>query len=196
MENYWLTMEREIAALGGRKPSLLLHSCCGPCSTWVLDCLTPHFDVALLYYNPNIQPEREYDLRLEHQRRVLEHHPEVRLLPCEYDGGAFISAARGLEREPEGGERCTACFRLRLGEAVRRAAEGGFEYVTTTLSVSPHKDAVRLNEIGRELADKAGVRWLAADFKKRDGYKRSIELSREYELYRQNYCGCVFSRSE
>ena len=194
MKNYALEMDKVVASLGGRRPSLLLHSCCGPCSTAVLEVLCPHFAVTLLYYDPNIQPEAEYALRLENQLRVLrELHPEVALLPCEYDGAAFTAAARGLESEPEGGARCTACFRLRLGYTARAAAEGGFEFFCTTLSVSPHKDAERLNAIGAELGEKYGVRYLPGDFKKRDGYKRSIELSRELGLYRQDYCGCLYS---
>ena len=197
MKNYALEMDKVVASLGGRRPSLLLHSCCGPCSTAVLEVLCPHFAVTLLYYDPNIQPEAEYTLRLENQLRVLrELHPEVALLPCEYDGAAFTAAARGLEGEPEGGARCTACFRLRLEYTARAAAVGGFEFFCTTLSVSPHKDAERLNAIGAELGEKYGVRYLPSDFKKRDGYKRSIELSREFGLYRQNYCGCLYSKTE
>lgn len=195
MKNYALEMDKVVASLGGRRPSLLLHSCCGPCSTAVLEVLCPHFAVTLLYYDPNIQPEAEYALRLENQLRVLrELHPEVALLPCEYDGAAFTAAARGLEGEPEGGVRCTACFRLRLGYTARAAAEGGFEFFCTTLSVSPHKDAERLNAIGAELGEKYGVRYLPSDFKKRDGYRRSIELSKSLGLYRQNYCGCLYSK--
>lgn len=196
MKNYALEMDKVVASLGGRRPSLLLHSCCGPCSTAVLEVLCPHFAVTLLYYDPNIQPEAEYALRLENQLRVLrELHPEVALLPCEYDGAAFTAAARGLEGEPEGGARCTVCFRLRLGYTARAAAEGGFEFFCTTLSVSPHKDAERLNAIGAELGEKYGVRYLPSDFKKRDGYRRSIELSKSLGLYRQNYCGCLYSKS-
>lgn len=195
MENYQKKLDRELEALGGRRPGLLLHSCCGPCSTYVLEYLSRYFSLGLLYYDPNIQPEAEYALRLENQLRVLrELHPEVALLPCEYDGAAFMAAARGLEGEPEGGARCTACFRLRLGYTARAAAEGGFEFFCTTLSVSPHKDAERLNAIGAELGEKYGVRYLPGDFKKRDGYKHSIELSRSLGLYRQDYCGCLYSK--
>ena len=195
MKNYALEMDKVVASLGGRRPSLLLHSCCGPCSTAVLEVLCLHFAVTLLYYDPNIQPEAEYALRLENQLRVLrELHPEVALLPCEYDGAAFTAAARGLEGEPEGGARCTACFRLRLEYTARAAAVGGFEFFCTTLSVSPHKDAERLNAIGAELGEKYGVRFLPCDFKKRDGYRRSIELSKSLGLYRQNYCGCLYSK--
>ena len=184
MKNYALEMDKVVASLGGRRPRLLLQSCCGPCSTAVLEVLRPHFEVTLLYYNPNIQPEEEYRLRLENQLRVLrELYPDVGLLECAYDGGAFTAAARGLESEPEGGARCTACFRLRL------------EYICTTLSVSPHKDAERLNAIGAGLGEKYGVRFLPCDFKKRDGYRRSIELSKSLGLYRQNYCGCLYSKS-
>ena len=196
MKNYALEMDKVVASLGGRRPSLLLHSCRGPCSTAVLEVLCPHFAVTLLYYDPNIQPEAEYALRLENQLRVLrELHPEVALLPCEYDGAAFTAAARGLEGEPEGGTRCTACFRLRLEYTARAAAEGGFEFFCTTLSVSPHKDAERLNAIGAELGEKYGVRFLPCDFKKGGGYKRSSDPSRSLGLSRQDYCGCLYSKS-
>lgn len=192
--NYQLETDRLLTALGETKPTLLLHSCCGPCSSYVLEYLTKHFDVTVLFYGPNIQPESEYALRLKHQRRVLE-HTGAKLLECSYDGNAFTAAVRGLEGEPEGGERCTACFRLRLEETARRAAEGGFAYYCTTLTVSPHKDAERINRIGAEMGERYGVKWLPSDFKKRGGYQRSIELSKEYELYRQDYCGCLYSKS-
>lgn len=196
MKTYQLQTDKIIAALGDRKPTLLLHSCCGPCSTSVLEFLTRYFDVTVLFYNPNIQPESEYELRLLHQKRVLEHHCSVGLSVCEYDGESFTRAVRGLESEPEGGARCTACFRLRLQETAKIAAQGGFDFFTTTLTVSPHKDAVRINAIGAELEEKYGARFLPSDFKKREGYKRSIELSTEFELYRQDYCGCLFSKRD
>jgi predicted adenine nucleotide alpha hydrolase (AANH) superfamily ATPase len=194
MTNYQLLTDKLIAALNGERPRLLLQSCCGPCSSYVLEYLTRYFEVTLLYYNPNIQPEEEYRKRLETQRQLLTRFPRVRLLECPYDGEAYTAAVKGLEGEPEGGERCTECFRLRLAYAAHVAAEGGFPYYCTTLTVSPHKDAARLNAIGEELGARCGVCWLPSDFKKREGYKRSIELSREYGLYRQDYCGCLFSR--
>lgn len=176
----------------GEKPTLLLHSCCGPCSSYVLEYLTRYFDVTVLFYGPNIQPEAEYEKRLHYQREVLNHIP-AKLMECEYDGTAFEDIARGLEAEPEGGARCTACFLLRLEETAKRAAEGGFDYYCTTLTVSPHKDPERINAIGAAMGARYGVRWLPSDFKKRNGYLRSIQLAKEYELYRQDWCGCRFS---
>ena len=193
--NYQLELDRITASLAGR-PRLLLHSCCGPCSSYVLEYLTRYFEVFLSYYNPNIQPRAEYDLRLENQLKVLERIPGVTLVPCGYDGGAYDGAVRGLEDEPEGGARCTECFKLRLDFAAREAKRLGCDYFATTLTVSPHKDAQRINAIGEALAGKYGVKWLPGDFKKRDGYKRSIELSREFGLYRQDYCGCLYSKTE
>ena len=193
--NYQLELDRITASLSGR-PRLLLHSCCGPCSSYVLEYLTRYFEVFLSYYNPNIQPRAEYDLRLENQLKVLERIPGVTLVPCGYDGGAYDGAVRGLEDEPEGGARCTECFKLRLDFAAREAKRLGCDYFATTLTVSPHKDAQRINAIGEALAGKYGVKWLPGDFKKRDGYKRSIELSREFGLYRQDYCGCLYSKTE
>ena len=194
MENYQRKLDKVLEALEGARPGLLLHSCCGPCSSYVLEYLSKHFRLGLLYYDPNIQPEAEYELRLENQRTVLERNPDVALHEYGWRGEEYEAAVRGLEAEPEGGARCTACFRLRLEETARLARELGYEYFCTTLSVSPHKDAERLNRIGMELAEKYGVKWLPSDFKKREGYKRSIELSREYGLYRQDYCGCLYSK--
>ena len=195
MENYQRKLDRELEALGGKKPGLLLHSCCGPCSTYVLEYLSRYFKLGLLYYNPNIQPETEYELRLDNQRRVLKEYPDIRLHELGWLGGEYDKAIKGLESEPEGGARCTVCFRLRLERTAELASELGYEYFCTTLSVSPHKDAERINRIGMELDEKYGVRWLPSDFKKREGYKRSIELSREYGLYRQDYCGCLYSKA-
>ena len=160
MENYQKKLDRELEALGGRRPGLLLHSCCGPCSTYVLEYLSRYFSLGLLYYDPNIQPEAEYELRLENQRRVLAEFPEVRLHEYGWRGEEYDAAVRGLEAEPEGGARCTVCFRLRLEETARLAAKLGYEYFCTTLSVSPHKDAERINRIGRELGEKYGGKWL------------------------------------
>ena len=192
--NYQILTDKAIAALAGGKPALLLQSCCGPCSSYVLEYLTQYFDVTLLYYNPNIQPEAEYEKRLFYQREVLKHIP-AKLMACDYDGAAFEAAVRGAEDEPEGGERCTRCFRLRLEETAKRAAAGGFSWFCSTLTVSPHKDAARINRIGAALGERYGVQWLPSDFKKRDGYLRSIRLSEEYGLYRQDWCGCRYARS-
>ncbi len=196
-ENYQKQLDELTSGLGSGKPTLLLHSCCGPCSSYVLEYLTQYFDVTLLFYGPNIQPREEYLKRLEYQKKLLAEMPcaqGVSLLECEYDGESFTRSVRGLEGEPEGGRRCTECFRLRIGETARLAHENGFDYFCTTLSVSPHKDVVRINAIGRELSEKYGVKWLPNDFKKRGGYQRSIELSRQYGLYRQDYCGCFYSK--
>ncbi len=192
-ENFQLKTDGIIKSLDGQKPRLLLHSCCGPCSSYVLEYLSQFFDITLLFYGPNIQPREEYELRLEHQRRVLERLP-VKIMECDYDGEAFDAIAEGYEEEPEGGARCTRCFALRIEETARRAAEAGFEYYCTTLSVSPHKDAQRINALGEAFAERFGVKWLPSDFKKRGGYQRSIALSREWGLYRQDYCGCIFSK--
>ena len=191
--NYQLETDAALAALCGERPRLLLHSCCGPCSSYVLEYLTQYFDITVLFYGPNIQPREEYDKRLTYQKRVLGRFGAA-YLECAYDGEAFDAAARGLEAEPEGGARCTACFALRIGETARLAALHGFDWYCTTLSVSPHKDAERINAIGRAMGEKYNVRWLPSDFKKRGGYQRSIELSRELELYRQDYCGCLYSK--
>lgn len=199
--NYQLAMERELAETARRegRPRLLLHSCCAPCSSAVLERLTDWFDLTVFYYNPNIAPEEEFLRRAEEQRRLiaeLPHAHEIQFRCGEYESEAFEALARGLEDMPEGGERCTRCFRLRLGKTAALAAREGFDYFTTTLSISPLKDAQRLNAIGGELAEQFGVAYLFSDFKKKNGYKRSCELSVQYELYRQDYCGCRFSQME
>ena len=194
--NYQLEMEEEIARLQGRRPTLLLHSCCGPCSSAVLERLAEFFDLTLLYYNPNIEPEEEYLHRFAEQRRLLSLLPfPVKLLPSDYDHAAFQAFAPALAAAPEGGERCMACFALRLQYTAREAKKHGFEYFTTTLSVSPHKNAEAINRIGAAAGETAGVRYLMADFKKKNGYLRSLQLSKEYDLYRQDYCGCQYSRA-
>lgn len=183
----------------GRVPTLLLHACCAPCSSAVLEYLSRFFAITLLYYNPNIAPYEEYEKREAELRRLVREmdvvHP-VQLLPCSYDGQAYCQAVEGLEGEPEGGERCTACFRLRLEYTARQAAKLHFDYFTTTLSISPLKNARLLNQLGEEMGEKYGVAHLPSDFKKKDGYKRSVELSKVYGLYRQDYCGCVFSKAQ
>ena len=167
-----------------RVPRLFLHSCCAPCSSYVLEYLSQYFEITVFYYNPNISPKEEYEKRAEEQRRLVD----------AYEPQRFYEMAKGLEQEPEGGERCFGCYRMRMEEAARLAAEGHYDYFTTTLTISPLKKAEKLNEIGERLAKEYGVFWLPSDFKKRGGYQRSIELSKEYDLYRQDYCGCVFSR--
>lgn len=193
--NYQAEMETEIAALNGRRPTLLLHSCCGPCSSAVIERLAEHFRLTLYYYNPNIEPEAEYRRRLAEQERLLTLLPGgLSLLPCEYDHDAFSAFAQAMADEPEGGKRCLSCFALRLGQTARAAKENGFEYFTTTLSVSPHKNAEALNAIGEGIARQLGVRYLTADFKKKNGYLRSLQLSKAFDLYRQDYCGCLYSK--
>ena len=186
----------------GRVPTLFLHSCCAPCSSYVLEYLAQYFAITVFYYNPNIYPEEEYRKRVQEQQQLIGElnlqtgYNRILFVEGTYDPAEYFEAVRGLEQIPEGGERCFACFRLRLGSVAREAAVRGFDYVTTTLTISPLKDAQKLNEIGREAAEAYGVQWLPSDFKKRNGYQRSIGLSRQYGLYRQDYCGCVFSRKE
>lgn len=181
----------------GRVPRLFLHSCCAPCSSYVLEYLSQYFSITVFYYNPNISPEEEYKKRVEEMKRLISEmsfvHP-VEFVEGKYEPGLFFEMARGLEDVPEGGERCFGCYRMRMEEAARLAKEGAYDYFTTTLTISPLKNAAKLNEIGEELEKLYGVSHLPSDFKKKNGYKRSIELSGEHHLYRQNYCGCVFSR--
>ena len=180
-------------------PTLFLHVCCAPCSSYVLEYLSEYFEITVFFYNPNIEPEAEYDLRLSELKRFISEKPfphPVHLVEGTYDPSSYREAIRGLESEKEGGKRCEACFRLRLFETARLASEGEFDYFTTTLSISPLKNAALLNSIGEEAGAQFDVSYFPSDFKKRDGYKRSVELSAEYGLYRQDYCGCVFSNAE
>ena len=180
-------------------PSLLLHSCCAPCSSYTIEYLSDYFKITVLYYNPNISPREEYEKRKAEQIRLINSLPvknRVDFLDCDYDSSEFFDIAKGYESCKEGGERCFRCYELRLREAAKKAREEGFDYFCTTLSISPLKNAQRINEIGLKLQGEYGVMWLPSDFKKREGYKRSIELSREYNLYRQSFCGCVFSKKE
>ena len=183
----------------GEVPRLLLHACCAPCSSYCLEYLAQYFSITLFYYNPNIHPAEEYAHRVAEAKRLVQalpvKHP-VSFLEGTFDPQAFYDAVKGLEQEPEGGARCEVCYRLRLEEAAKQAKEGGFDYFTTTLSISPLKDADKLNRIGEAFAAEYGVPHLPSNFKKKDGYKRSIELSKLYDLYRQDYCGCVFSKKE
>jgi predicted adenine nucleotide alpha hydrolase (AANH) superfamily ATPase len=179
-----------------KRPKLLIHSCCAPCSSYVLEYLSEFFDITIYYYNPNIFPEEEYDKRVEEQQRLIKAMPlksKVQFIQGNYQPAEYYEHVKGLEKEPEGGKRCFACYELRLREAAKLAAAGGFDYYTTTLSISPYKNAEKLYEIGEKLGKEYGVAYLPSDFKKKNGYKRSIELSKEYGLYRQDYCGCVFS---
>jgi predicted adenine nucleotide alpha hydrolase (AANH) superfamily ATPase len=197
--NYQKWLDETIKGLGGRTPSLLLHACCAPCSSYVLEYLSRFFNVTLFYYNPNISPQREYDKRVEEVQRLIAEQPAqnpVRFAPGNYDPQRFFKLVKGREADPERGERCTICYRMRLEETAKYAKEHGFEWFTTTLSLSPYKDTERLNAIGAALEKEYGVKYLHSDFKKRGGYLRSIELSRQYHLYRQNYCGCVFSKRQ
>ena len=175
-------------------PSLLLHSCCAPCSSHCLSVLAPLAKVTVLYFNPNIFPAEEYEKRKSEQMRFIkEAYPQVKVCDCDYDHTLFLAAVKGLEGEKEGGARCTECFRLRLTAAAQAAKTLGCDMFATTLTVSPHKNAPLINEIGREIQAREGVEFLPSDFKKKEGYKHSILLSRRYSLYRQNYCGCEFS---
>ena len=183
----------------GVKPSLLLHSCCAPCSSYVLEYLAPYFTICDFYYNPNISPKKEYEDRKEELVRLIREmglSTEVTFLEGNYYPEEFFAMAKGLEDLPEGGERCFKCYEMRLRESAKIAAEQGAEYFATTLTISPLKNAQKLNEIGERLAEEYGVKYLPSDFKKKNGYKRSVELSAQYELYRQNYCGCVFSKMQ
>ncbi len=181
----------------GTLPRLLLHSCCAPCSSYTLEYLSDYFDITVYYFNPNISPKSEFEKRFAEQKRLIEALPaknKIHLIRGDYDYNEFLKIAKGLETVREGGERCFKCYRLRLEKTAALAKENGFDYFCTTLSISPLKNSLKINEIGFDIAEKYGVKWLPSDFKKREGYKRSIELSREYELYRQNFCGCVFSK--
>lgn len=200
--NYERVMEQTIDALerAGEHPRLLLHACCAPCSSASLERLTTHFDVTILYYNPNIAPPAEYHRReAELERFVRDAGYAARgitVVELPYHPQEFYSAVKGLEAEPERGGRCTVCYRLRLERAAQYAQAHGFLWFTTTLSISPVKDPVRLNDIGCTLAEQYGLHYLQSEFRKKDGYKRSLALSAEYGLYRQDYCGCIFSRRE
>ena len=197
--NYQKELDRIIEKNGDTKPRLLLHSCCAPCSSYVLEYLSAYFDITVFYFNPNISPESEYVKRVNEVKRLIAEMPscsQVRFMEGRYEPQQFYSCAKGLEDEPEGGERCLKCFRLRLKEAARAAKEINADYVCTTLTISPLKNAENLNRIGEEEAESLGIKWLPSDFKKKNGYKRSIELSDEYNLFRQNYCGCVFSKRD
>lgn len=190
--NYQKELDRLIAELD-HKPTLLLHSCCGPCSSYVLEYLSEYFEITVYYYNPGIYPEEEYIKRLDNQKALLEATGYAVLLDNGYDHSEYLEAVKGFENAPEGGKRCEICFRQRIFKTAEAAKINGFEYFTTTLTVSPHKNAELINEISSEAERLYGVKHLPSDFKKKEGYKRSVELSKKYGLYRQDYCGCEFS---
>jgi len=194
--NYMREMDRIIEKRGDTRPRVLLHVCCGPCSSAVLEYLTQYFELTLLWYNPNIYPEAEFQKRYDTVLKLLHDmglDGRVGVLFEEHRSAEYYARARGLEDEPEGGKRCTECFRLRLEETAKIAAARGFDYFCTTLTLSRHKDAVRINAIAEEIAQKEGVKWLPSEFKKRDGENRSIALCEQYKVYRQLYCGCEYS---
>ncbi len=201
MINYQKVLEQTIKEIksNNKIPKLLLHSCCAPCSSYCIEYLSEYFEIMVLYYNPNIFPEEEYRYRVEEQKRFIEKFPAkhpVKLIETTYTPEDFYKIARGYEKVPEGGERCFRCYKLRLEYTAKLAKELKMDYFTTTLSISPLKNAEKLNIIGDELGVKYGVPYLLSDFKKRNGYKRSVELSKEYDMYRQNFCGCVYSMEE
>ncbi len=192
--NYQRELDALISKLEIKKirPSLYLHSCCAPCSSYVLFYLSQYFEITLFYYNPNIMPKEEYEKRLTEQVRLLEEaYGIVKFVEGEYDQERFLEIAKDLASAPEGGVRCHKCYELRLGETAKRAKEGGFDYFASTLSISPHKNATILNEIGDYYGQKYGIAHLPSDFKKKEGYLKSIALSKKYNLYRQTYCGCL-----
>ena len=196
--NYQKALEDIIEQQGERVPRVFLHSCCAPCSSYVLEYLSRYFSITVYYFNPNISPAEEFEKRFEEEKRLISEmktlHP-VSLERGDYNYSDFEKIAKGYEACPEGGERCFRCYRLRLEKTAQLAKEKGYDYFCTTLSISPLKNAQKINEIGFEIAEKHGVSWLPSDFKKKEGYKRSIELSREHNLYRQNFCGCTYSRA-
>ncbi len=202
--NYQKELDGILESVKGQdKPkTLFLHSCCAPCSSYVLEYLATYFAITVFYYNPNISEDREYRKRVEEQKRLIlaynekEGHFPIQMVEGDYDTHLFYDAVKGYEHCGEGSERCFRCFEMRLRETVRLAEEGSFDYVATTLTISPLKNAAKLNEIGERLTEKTNCAWLPSDFKKKNGYKRSIELSAEYALYRQNFCGCAFSKAE
>lgn len=199
--NYQKVLDKAIEKISknGEVPTLLLHSCCAPCSSYVLEYLSKYFKITVFYYNPNIYPEEEYHKRVIEQKQFIEKFSfenPVSFLEGEFNTKQFYEIVNGFEEEKEGGERCFRCYKMRLEETAILAKEKGFDYFTTTLSISPHKNSQVLNQIGEKLEKEYGVKYLYSDFKKKNGYKRSIELSAKYNLYRQDYCGCIFSKKE
>ena len=194
-ESYYKLGQKELSSLTGKK-KLLLHSCCAPCSSHVITYLTSYFDITILYYNPNISQKSEYDKRKQEQIRLIKEIDRVNnidIIDCDYDNDLYEEKIHGLENEPERGKRCTVCFDLRLDKTAKMAKELGYDYFCTTLTVSPYKNSKLINEVGLEKEKKYNIKWLYSDFKKENGYKDSIELSKKYNLYRQDYCGCKYS---
>ena len=207
VRNYQKELDRITRDIqSGSVPTLFLHSCCAPCSSYVLEYLRQFFQITVFYYNPNITEAQEYRKRVAEQKRLIVAYNAysreakqvggypIDIVEGDYEPECFYKIANGLEQCPEGGERCFACYALRLRETAKRARAGGYDYFTTTLTISPLKNAAKLNEIGEQFAKEYGTAWLPSDFKKKNGYKRSVELSKEYDLYRQDYCGCIYSR--
>lgn len=198
-ENYYLLFEKQIEEIKNfpSVPNLLLHSCCAPCSSQVISTLTNFFNITILYYNPNIYPKEEYLKRKEEQKKLLnkiESINKLNIIDCDYDNEVYEQTIKGLEKEKEGGSRCYKCFSLRLEKTAKIGEEKSYDYFSTTLTISPHKNSKIINIIGKSLEDKYNIKWLYSDHKKKDGYKKSIELSKKYNLYRQNYCGCIYSK--
>lgn len=194
-ENYQLKLENILNEIDSPK-KLFLHSCCGPCSSYVIEYLSNYFKITIYYYNPNISEKTEFNKRLEEQKRIVRELPtkyKVDVIEGNFDNDRYEEIIKGLENEPEGGSRCYKCYKLRMEETAKMAKKLGYDYFTTTLSISPYKNANWINEIGEELEKEYDIKYLYADFKKKNGYKRSIELSRIYNLYRQDYCGCKYS---
>ncbi len=199
--NYNKLMEETLNKIKteGKTPSVLLHSCCAPCSSHVIDLLTEYFDITILYYNPNIEPYEEYIKRKEEEIRFISEYPsknKLTILDCDHENDIFHECVKGLENEKEGGARCIKCYHLRLDKTAKLASELSFDYFATTLTVSPLKNSEKLNQIGEYLSKIYNVKYLYSDFKKKEGYKHSIELAKEYNLYRQDYCGCIYSKQE
>lgn len=199
--NYQSVLDNTIKKITSenRVPTLIIHSCCAPCSSYVLEYLSQYFKITVLYYNPNIFPREEYEYRISEQEKLIKTMNfvnDVRLIGSDYTPEDFFNAVKGFEKEPEGGRRCELCFEVRLRYTAALAKKMNFDYFTTTLSISPLKNAQVLNELGVSIGQEYGVEYLQSDFKKRNGYKRSVELSKEYGLYRQDYCGCVYSKAE
>ncbi|MGN0465965.1 MAG: epoxyqueuosine reductase QueH [Lachnospiraceae bacterium] len=196
--NFQKELEKVLKTLENQTPKLLLHACCAPCSSYVLEYLSNYFKITVFFYNPNITDEGEYKKRVEEVKRLISEMDlpnEVDILEGRYEPEEFLDMARGLELEPEGGSRCYECYKMRLKEAAFIADKYEYPYFTTTLSISPHKNAVWINEIGREMEKEYRSSFLPSDFKKKNGFKRSIELSEQHHLYRQNFCGCIYSRN-
>ena len=198
-ENYYLLFENQLNRIKekGKVPTILLHSCCAPCSSHVITFLKDYFDITIIYYNPNIYPYEEYKKRKDEQIRLLNEiksKNKLNIIDCDYDNNIYEKTIKGLEQEKEGGTRCYKCFWLRLDKTAQIAKENNYDYFSTTLTISPYKNSTVINEIGKELETIYNITWLYSDYKKKDGYKKSIQLSKEYNLYRQNYCGCIYSK--